>query len=127
MQTLNDKTLSTKTIAIIMLIVIATMLVVSMCMMVQPVLAENAQKDGGEVSTIGRQVGEGIDAITKTIKDIVNPIATVAVVCCAIFLLVGSDPASLRKVKTWMISIIGGLLLVNLADNLVKWASNIAK
>lgn len=124
MQTLNDKTLSTKTIAIIMLIVIATMLVVSICMMVQPVLAEGK---GTGSTDIGTEVAEGITDITETIKDIVNPIATVAVVCCAIFLLVGSDPASLRKVKTWMISIIGGLLLVNLSDNLVKWASNIAK
>lgn len=123
MQTLNDKTLSTKTIAIIMLIVIATMLVVSMCMTVQPVLAA----DGDKVSDIGTKVGESINGITETIKDIVNPIATVAVVCCAIFLLVGSDPTSLRRVKTWMISIIGGLLLVNLSKPLVEWASNIVK
>lgn len=123
MQTLNDKRLSTKTIAIIMLIVIATMLVVSMCMTVQPVLAA----DGDKVSNIGTKVGKSIEDITETIKDIVNPIATVAVVCCAIFLLVGSDPTSLRRVKTWMISIIGGLLLVNLSKPLVEWASNIVK
>ena len=123
MQTLNDKRLSTKTIAIIMLIVIATMLVVSMCMTVQPVLAA----DGDKVSNIGTKVGKSIEDITETIKDIVNPIATIAVVCCAIFLLVGSDPTSLRRVKTWMISIIGGLLLVNLSKPLVEWASNIVK
>ena len=123
MQTLNDKRLSTKTIAIIMLIVIATMLVVSMCMTVQPVLAA----DGDKVSNIGTKVGKSIEDITETIKDIVNPIATVAVVCCAIFLLVGSDPTSLRRVKTWMISIIGVLLLVNLSKPLVEWASNIVK
>ena len=123
MQTLNDKTLSTKTIAIILLIVIATMLVVSMCMTVQPVLAAG----GDKVSDIGEEVADGITSITSTIKKIVNPIAITAAVCCGIFLIVGSDPASLRRVKTWLISIIGGLLLVNLASPLVEWASNIAK
>lgn len=116
MQTLNDKTLSTKTIAIIMLIVIATMLVVSICMMSQVVLAD-----------VGDEVAKGIKDITATIKKVVNPIAITAAVCCGIFLVVGSDPASLRRVKAWLISIIGGLLLVNLAEPLVEWASSIVK
>lgn len=116
MQTLNDKMLSRRTLAIIMLVVIATILVVSLLIMAQPALAD-----------VGDDVAGGISDITKTIRKIVNPIAITATVICGIYMLVGSDPASLKKVKTWLISIIAGLLLVNLAQPLIDWAASIAK
>ena len=121
MQTLNDKTLSTKVVAILMLIILATILVTSMLVMAQTAFAA-----GDVVGDVGDKVARGIGSVTETIKKIVNPLAITAAVICGIFLIVGSDPTSLRRVKSWLIAIIGGLLLVNLADPLVKWANNLA-
>lgn len=115
MQTLNDRPFSSKTVFAVMAIAIISVLAISMFVMAPTAFAD-----------VGDQVKAGIEDITKTIKKVVNPIAITAAVICGIFLIVGSDPASLKKVKTWLISIIGGLLLVNLAGPLVNWASNLA-
>lgn len=114
MQTLNEKPLSKRMIAVVLLMAIATVLALSLFVMVQPVFAD-----------IGDEVASGISDITATVKKVVNPIAITAAVICGIFLILGSDPASLKKVKTWLIAIVGGLLLVNLAQPLVEWASEL--
>lgn len=121
MQTLNEKPLSKRMIAVVLLMAIATVLALSLFVMVQPVFADETSDN------IVTEVKSGITTISDAIKAIVNPIAITAAVICGIFLIVGSDPATLKKVKTWLISIIAGLLLVNLSGVLVQWASNIGK
>lgn len=127
MQTLNDKPFSSRTVFAVMAIVIISVLVISMFVMAPTVLAEDPKNLTGTAGEVGKNVAKGITDITATIKAIVNPIAAAAAVICGIFLLVGSDPASLKKVKTWLISIAGGLILINVADKLVTWASGLAK
>ena len=76
---------------------------------------------------IGDDVAGGIDTALVTIKKIINPVATVAVMGCAIYLVLGSDPSNMKKAKSWGLSILVGLVLVNLAPKIVEWASLIGK
>jgi len=76
---------------------------------------------------VGDDVSEGIKSALTTIKKVVNPIATIAVIGCGIYCIMGSDPQNIKKAKTWAISIFVGLLVINLADKIVAWASLIGK
>lgn len=76
---------------------------------------------------VGDDINAGITEALTTVKKIVNPIATVAVIGCGLYLLMGSDPQSLKKAKTWGLSIFAGLLIINLADRIVTWASAIGR
>ena len=76
---------------------------------------------------VGDDVSAGILSALTTLRKIVNPIATIAVIGCGIYCIMGSDPQNIKKAKTWAISIFVGLLVINLADKIVAWASMIGK
>ena len=76
---------------------------------------------------VGDDVSAGIISALGTLRKIVNPIATIAVIGCGIYCIMGSDPQNIKKAKTWGISIFVGLLVINLADKIVSWASLIGK
>lgn len=82
--------------------------------------------DGEQTTDIGQEISTGINSALSTIRAIVNPIATVAVVACGIYLVSGQgDPQSVKKAKTWGITIFVGILIINLADKIVQWAQGI--
>ena len=75
---------------------------------------------------IGEQIGGGISKIGSEIMAVINPVAIVAVICCGFYLVLGSDPQYIKKAKSWGISILIGLIIANLADKIVGWASGLA-
>ncbi len=77
------------------------------------------------LAPIGDEVARGINEIIAQIRSIVNPIATVAIIGCGLYLLLGSDPAYIKRAKGWGLSILVGLIVINLAGQIVAWASSI--
>ncbi len=77
------------------------------------------------LAPIGDDVAAGITEVISQICTIVNPIATVAIIGCGLYLLLGSDPAYIKKAKGWAMSILIGLIVINLASRIVEWASSI--
>lgn len=67
-------------------------------------------------------VTKGFDEIYNQIKQVANPIGTVAVAICGLYLLFGSDPGYIKKAKSWGISIFFGILVINFAKPLIEWA-----
>jgi len=76
---------------------------------------------------VGDQIAGGINDAIKTVRKIINPIATIAVIGCGIYCIMGSDPQNIKKAKTWGIAIFVGLILINIAGPIVDWASSIGK
>lgn len=76
---------------------------------------------------VGDQIASGINDAIKTVRKIINPIATIAVIGCGIYCIMGSDPQNIKKAKTWGIAIFVGLILINIAGPIVDWASSIGK
>lgn len=74
---------------------------------------------------VGDQVEAGIKTAILMIRKIVSPIAIVSVMGCGIYCIFGSDPANIKKAKSWGIAIFIGLLIINLAEPIVTWASSI--
>ena len=72
---------------------------------------------------IGDEIKNGINEVIAQIRTIVNPIATVAIIGCGLYLLLGSDPAYIKRAKGWGLSILVGLIVINLAGKIVEWAS----
>lgn len=72
------------------------------------------------------QVKGSFTDLASAVKSIANPIAIVAVIVCGIYMLAGSDPTTLRKVKSWLLAIVIGLVMINLAGPLVQWAESLA-
>lgn len=79
--------------------------------------------DGG----IGSQITKAFKDVYDIFKSIANPIAVVAIAVMGIYLLIGSDPQTIKKVKTWAISIIVGMILVNAAQTIADWASKLGQ
>ena len=76
---------------------------------------------------VGDDIAGGILSAIVTLRKVVNPIAIIAVIGCGIYCIMGSDPTNIKKAKTWGISIFVGLVVINLADKIVAWASMIGK
>jgi type IV secretory pathway VirB2 component (pilin) len=79
--------------------------------------------DGG----IGSQISKAFKDVYSIFQSIANPIAVVAIAVMGIYLLIGSDPQTIKKVKTWAISIIVGMILVNAAPTIADWASKLGQ
>ena len=75
--------------------------------------------------TVGDQIAGGIKSIQTELLKIVNPIAIIAVIGCGLYLLLGSDPQYIKKAKSWGIAILVGLVIINVADDIVGWAASI--
>ena len=71
------------------------------------------------------QINNAILQVISTIRSIANPIAILAVIIMGIYLIVGHDDQTLRTVKKWAISIVIGLILINLAEPIVNWLQTI--
>lgn len=78
------------------------------------------------IYTVGDKISGGVDKIIRELMKIVNPIATVAIVGCGLYLLLGSDPMYIKKAKSWGLSILVGLIIINLAETIVTWAAGLA-
>jgi len=76
---------------------------------------------------VGDDIASGITSAITTLKKIINPVATIAVIGCGIYCIMGSDPTNIKKAKTWGIAIFVGLILVNVAAPIVEWASSIGR
>ncbi len=74
---------------------------------------------------IGDEIKNGINEVIAQIRTIVNPIATVAIIGCGLYLLLGSDPVNIKRAKSWGLSILVGLIIIILASQIVDWASAI--
>ena len=74
---------------------------------------------------ITNQITNGFNEIYALFKAIANPICVVALAAMGIYLLIGSDPQTIKKVKTWGISILVGMILINTADKIANWASKL--
>ena len=76
---------------------------------------------------VGDDIATGITTAITTVRKIINPIATIAVIGCGIYCIMGSDPTNIKKAKSWAIAIFVGLILINVAGPIVDWASSIGK
>lgn len=69
-------------------------------------------------------VFDSISALITTMggkfASIANPIAVVALIICGIKMLMASDPQSVRSAKQWIIIILLGLIVINLAGPIVN-------
>lgn len=81
----------------------------------------------GNSVDVAETVSTGFTEIYNQIVAVANPIGTVAVAICGLYLLLGSDPGYIKKAKSWGISIFFGILVINFAPSLVSWALNALK
>lgn len=72
---------------------------------------------------ISSTISNGFETVYNLIKAIANPIIMISLACMGLYLLIGSDPKTIQKVKGWAISLICGAILINVADKIAKWAS----
>lgn len=76
---------------------------------------------------VGDDIAGGIKNITNVILRIVNPIAVLAVVIIGIYCIMAENEQAKSKAKSWLIWIVIGLILINLAQPLVDTLSGIGK
>lgn len=60
-----------------------------------------------------------LENIMTKVKGIATPVAVLAAIFCGVKLLVASDPQSVKSAKSWLLTIVIGLLVIYLADPLV--------
>jgi len=70
---------------------------------------------------ISTKISEGVMGIVNIVRNIANPIAIAGVVICGLYMLSGSNTQTQAKVKTWLIAILIGLIMINLAEPIVSW------
>lgn len=66
-----------------------------------------------------------LNDIMGKVKLIATPIAIICGIFCGIKLLLASDPQSVRTSKSWLITIVVGLLVIYLSGPLVNTVVNI--
>ena len=78
---------------------------------------------------VTQQIEGGIWTLINVIKNIANPLAVLAVVIIGIYLVwagsQGSNSKSVTAARAWLICIIIGLVLINLAKPIVDWLQTI--
>ena len=77
------------------------------------------------MGNLGSEITSAFTQVYNLFKSVANPIAVVAIAIMGIYLLIGSDPQTIKKVKTWAISIIIGMILINAAQPIANWASGL--
>ena len=75
---------------------------------------------------IAGKISNGIFGIIDIVKNIANPIAITGVVICGLLMIFGSNQQTIAKVKGWLIAILVGLLMINLAEPIVTWMQGLA-
>lgn len=89
------------------------------------IFAFGATAYAADISDIGATVSSGIRSIIATVRSVINPIAILATIGCGLYFILGDDQANVKKAKSWGIGILAGLLLINVAEPLVDWASRL--
>ena len=74
---------------------------------------------------VGDDISKGIKDITKIIIKIADPIAILAVVIIGIYCIMGENETTKSKAKSWLIWIVIGLILINVAPVLIDTISGI--
>jgi type IV secretory pathway VirB2 component (pilin) len=74
---------------------------------------------------VDQQISGAIKTVIATVRNIANPIAVLSPVLMGVYLLLGSDQQTLSKVKRWAISVIIGIVLINMAEPIVNWLQTI--
>lgn len=75
---------------------------------------------------IGAQITDGIWQVFDIAKSIANPLLVIGIAICAIYLMVlGGDRDTIKKVKTMLICMIVGAILLNIAKPLATWILSI--
>lgn len=72
-------------------------------------------------------VSGAINTVISTIRQIVVPIATLALVIIGVSMVISDDASTKQKCKNWIISIAIGMALIVLAEPIAKWLQGIAK
>ena len=69
--------------------------------------------------TLFEKLASLITGIYTGISPVINAVALLCIGICAVVWVTSSDSMGVRKAKTWLLSILGGLLLYNLAGILI--------
>ena len=72
------------------------------------------------------KVAELLTGLYSGMSVIINAVALVCIAICAVMWVTSSDPQGVRKAKTWLLSILGGLLLYNLAGLIINSINQLA-
>lgn len=74
---------------------------------------------------MSEQINSALWEIIDLIKSIVNPIGILALVIVGIYCIMNHDSNTISKVKGWLLYIILGMLLINLAPQIISWLQTI--
>lgn len=74
---------------------------------------------------IASQVTDALKNLQSQLVTIANPVASIAIVICGLYLLFGSDPSTIKKVKSWALAIFFGMVLINGVGPIVEWLGSI--
>lgn len=75
---------------------------------------------------ISEKISQGVMGIVDIVRNIANPIAIAGVVICGLYMQFGGNTQTQAKVKSWLIAILIGLLMINLAEPIVSWMQGLA-
>lgn len=75
---------------------------------------------------IAAKISTGIFGVIDIVRNIANPIAITGVVICGLLMIFGANSQNIAKVKAWLIAILVGLLMINLAEPIVIWMEGLA-
>lgn len=81
--------------------------------------------EGKGGTLMDQQISSAIKTIIATVRNIANPIAVLSLVLMGVYLLLGSDQQTLSKIKRWAISVVIGIVLINMAEPIVDWLQTI--
>lgn len=72
------------------------------------------------------QISAAITQVINTVKNIANPIATLSLIAMGLYLAAfGENQNTIDKVKRWFVTLAVGMILINLAEPIVKWLESI--
>lgn len=71
-------------------------------------------------------VSGAIMSLITSIRSIVIPIATLALVIIGVSMVISDDASTKQKCKTWLISIAIGMAIIVLAEPIANWLYSIA-
>ena len=74
---------------------------------------------------MSEQINSALWEIIDLIKSVVNPIGVHAIIIVGVYCIMNHDSNSIRQVKGWLLCIVLGMLLINLAPQIVTWLQSI--
>lgn len=72
-------------------------------------------------------IGTIVTGLLKSLRSIVNIIGGLAIAICGILLVFSSNPQTVEKAKSWLVRIVIGIILVNIADKVADGINNASK